>query len=182
MPPVRLPYSDKGFDLDAWLANPKARPYKKFGEYKLVETTAPGIDEVPQSIKQYWMEPLNIEKKDRWPEEIEFTDLFPKFYFNLLVHGEPWEQRLAENRITNVYANNYLMRQVRDYPRALDIMKAIHEQFTADGMQVHMGNLMALLGDTRCADLGPLNGVSANTKPLDFDVNEYFKPPPGSWD
>ena len=120
------------------------------------------------------MEPLNIEKKDRGQRRLS-SRTCSQVLLQPLVHGEPWEQRLAENRITNVYANNYLMRQVRDYLRALDIMKAIHEQFTADGMQVHMGNLMALLGDTRCADLGPLNGVSANTKPLDFDVNEYFQ-------
>ena len=61
------------------------------------------VKEASASVLQYYEEAEGEEEP--WPEEVEFTDLFPKFYFDKLEHGTKFEKRLAENRIINVYSN-----------------------------------------------------------------------------
>ena len=34
-----------------------------------------------------------------WPMEIEFTDKYPIYYLEKLLHGEDWEKDLAASRL-----------------------------------------------------------------------------------
>ena len=34
-----------------------------------------------------------------WPMEIEFTDKYPVYYLEKLLHGEDWEKDLAASRL-----------------------------------------------------------------------------------
>lgn len=109
-----------------------------------------------------------------WPEEIEFTDKFPGFYMDKLVFGKKWEKRLAENRLCNVYSNQYLMKQIREYPNVFEILASTVKEFKEDGMPCHMENMMALLGDTRFEDFGPIIGpILVNSA----GINPPYEPP-----
>ena len=35
-----------------------------------------------------------------WPTEIEFTDKYPVFYLEKLLHGEDWEKDLSASRLS----------------------------------------------------------------------------------
>jgi hypothetical protein len=96
-----------------------------------------------------------------WEQQIEFTEKWPGFYMWKLQHGDEWEKDLAQTKVANCYANNGLMRELKNYTdpengkTSMQIMTETHVQFTKEGKPSHMNNILALLGDTTFTSLGP---------------------------
>lgn len=103
-----------------------------------------------------------------WPDEIEFTDLYPSFYLEKLQNGADWEKELSNARLSNGYGNNQLMRDLKAYPNSMEIMSKAYKEFHEKGKPCHLNNILALLGDTTYTSLGPyLDGSKGGGEPLE---------------
>ena len=82
-----------------------------------------------------------------WPE-VEFTDLYPKFYLDKLESGEDWEKKYVSEKFLNQYSNNFLMDSLKQYENgvALQIMAKYEQECKEKDVPCVLANVLCGLG------------------------------------